>query len=247
MKTIGIVAHSAEGGALCFITACREGQAVLGPHLHPEIVVSAIPMALSMPGWEGDDHELVARHLRRGVEAVAAAGADFFICPDNTAHIVLERIAGDLPIPGLHIAEVVAEEMTAKGWRKAALLGTKWTMTGRVYPEALAKRGAERLMPDEATRARLNDAIFEELCQGIFTPETTSDFVAAIETLRLQGADCAILGCTEIPIIVSDANSPVPVLDSTRLLARYAVREAVSERPLAARGGWVAPSGNTAS
>lgn len=242
MKTIGIVAHSAEGGALCFITACREGQALLGPHLHPDIVVSAIPMALSMPGWEGDDHELVAHHLRRGVETVAAAGADFFICPDNTAHIVLEKIAADLPIPGLHIAEVVAGEMAAKGYRNAALLGTKWTMTGRVYPEALARRGAERLMPDEATRTRLNDAIFEELCQGIFTPATTSAFVDAIETLRLQGADCAILGCTEIPIIVSDANSPVPVLDSTRLLARYAVREAVGERPLAARGGWIAPS-----
>lgn len=247
MKTIGIVAHSAEGGALCFITACREGQSLLGAHMHPDIVVSAIPMALSLPGWEGDDHELVARHLRRGVETVAAAGADFFICPDNTAHIVLERIAGDLPIPGLHIAEVVAAEMAGKGYRHAALLGTKWTMTGRVYPEALAKRGAGRLMPDDATRARLNEAIFEELCQGIFTPETTRVFVDAIEALRLQGADCAILGCTEIPLIVSDANSPVPVLDSTRLLARYAVREAVSERPLAARGGWIAPSGNPAS
>lgn len=247
MKTIGIVAHSAEGGALCFITACREGQAVLGPHVHPDIVLSAIPMGLSMPGWEGNDHELVAGHLRRGVEAVAAAGADFFICPDNTAHIVLEKIAADLPIPGLHIAEVVAEEMTQKGYRKAALLGTKWTMTGRVYPDALARRGADRLMPDEATRTRLNDAIFDELCRGIFTAEATSAFIGAIETLRAQGADCAILGCTEIPIVVSDANSPVPVLDSTRLLARYAVREAVSERPLAARTGWIAPSGKAAS
>lgn len=241
MKTIGIVAHSAEGGALCFLTACREGQALLGAQMHPDVVVSAIPMGLSMPGWEGDDHELVGRHLRRGVETVAAAGADFFICPDNTAHIVLEKIAGTLPIPGLHIADVVAHEMTARGLRKAALLGTKWTMTGRVYPEALARRGAERLMPDEATRARLNEAIFEELCQGIFKPETTRAFVGAIETLRADGADCAILGCTEIPLIVSDANSPLPTLDSTRLLARYAVREAVSESPLPRSGGWITP------
>jgi aspartate racemase len=247
MKTIGIVAHSAEGGALCFLSACREGQALIGAHMHPDIVVSAIPMGLSMPGWEGDDHDLVARHLRRGVEIVAAAGADFFICPDNTAHIVLETIAGSLPIPGLHIADVVAHEMAEQGHRKAALLGTKWTMTGRVYPEALARRGFERVIPDEATRATINDAIFEELCQGVFEPDTTRVFVEAIDALRLEGADCAILGCTEIPLIVSHANSPLPVLDSTRLLASYAVREAVSERLLAPLGGWLTPASYKAS
>src|SRR5688572_11539281 len=125
MKRIGIVAHSAEGAALCFITACREGQATLGAHMHPEIVMSAIPMGLSMAGWEADDYEQVGQFLRRGVEQVAAAGADFFICPDNTAHIVLERIAPTLPIPGLHIADVVTHEMAHNGWTSAGLLGTK--------------------------------------------------------------------------------------------------------------------------
>ena len=142
MKRLGIVAHSAEGASLCFLTACREGQKLMGPHLHPEIVVSAIPMGLSMPGWETDDHQLVAQFLRRGVEQVAAAGADFFICPDNTAHIVLEGIASTLPIPGLHIADVVAREIAEKGWKAAALLGTEWTMVGAVYAEALRRRGS---------------------------------------------------------------------------------------------------------
>src|SRR5688572_107713 len=148
MKRLGIVAHSAEGASLCFLTACREGQKVMGPHMHPEIVVSAIPMGLSMPGWETNDHELVAHYLRRGVEQVAAAGADFFICPDNTAHIVLEKIADTLPIPGLHIADVVTNEMTRNGWTSAGLLGTKWTMTGPVYADALRRRGFDRLVPD---------------------------------------------------------------------------------------------------
>ena len=105
MKTLGIVAHSAEGGALCFLTACREGAARLGPWLHPTIVLSAVPMGWSMEGWRTGDHAAVARHLAQGVRQVADAGADFFVCPDNTAHIVLERIATDLPIPGLHIAD----------------------------------------------------------------------------------------------------------------------------------------------
>lgn len=243
MKTIGIVAHSAEGASLCFITACREGQKLLGAHMHPAIVLSAIPMALSMPGWESDDHELVAQHLRRGVEQVAAAGADFFICPDNTAHIVLEQIASTLPIPGLHIADVVAREMAERGWQIAALLGTKWTMTGNVYPAALQRRGLERLIPNETARAMIDDAIFDELCQGVFKPETTEAFVQTIGELATQGAECVILGCTEIPLIISDSNSSLPVLDSTRLLARYAVKLALDEAPLNCSAGWVGVTG----
>jgi len=239
MKTIGIVAHSAEGASLCFITACREGQKLLGPHMHPEIVLSAIPMALSMPGWEADDHELVAQHLRRGVEQVAAAGADFFICPDNTAHIVLEQIGKTLPIPGMHIADVVSREMAERGWKTAALLGTKWTMTGTVYADALQRRGFDRLIPDEPARAMIDDAIFDELCLGVFKPETTAGFVEAIEDLGSRGADCVILGCTEIPLIISESNSSLPVLDSTRLLAKYAVKEAADNRLLSSEDGWV--------
>lgn len=239
MKTVGIVAHSAEGGALCFLTACREGQKLLGAHMHPEIVVSAIPMGWSMPAWESDDHETVAKLLRRGVEQVASAGADFFVCPDNTAHLVLEPIAETLPIPGLHIADVVCHEIKASGWRTAGLLGTQWTMNGPVYERALRKHGFGRLVPGEECRGQINRAIFDELCQGIVRPSTTDLFVRAIRDLGAAGADCVILGCTEIPIIISDENSPLPTLDSTRLLARYAVREAVDARTLPKAGGWI--------
>jgi aspartate racemase len=239
MKRIGIVAHSAEGGALCFITACREGQRLLGAHMHPEIIVSAIPMALSMNGWESGAHEEVAAQLRRGVEQVAAGGADFFICPDNTAHIVLEKIVSSLPIPGLHIAEVVCDAMYASGLKAAGLLGTKWTMEGPVYAAALEKRGFTRIIPDAPARAEINRAIFEELCQGVFLPATTNTFIRTIEDLSAYGADCAILGCTEIPLIVSDDNSPLPVLDSTRLLAKRAVAVAADDAVRLPAHGWI--------
>ena len=239
MKTLGIVAHSFEGGALCFLTACREGAVHLGPHMHPCIVLSAVPLGLSLPGWENGDHGLVARYLVEGVKQVADAGADFYICPANTAHIVLEKIADDLPIPGLSITDVVCHEITTKGWKHVGLLGTSYTMTGPVYVRALAERGLDLLIPDEVMRRRLNAAIFGELVQGIFTEETTDLFVRAIADLKSEGAECVILGCTEIPLIISAANSPLPVLDSTRLLATYAVREAVSERPLGRRTGWL--------
>ena len=232
MKTIGIVAHSAEGAALCFLTACHEGSSLLGPHMHPNIVMSAVPMALSLPGWEADDHAAVGRFLAEGVQQVADAGADFYVCPDNTAHIALEKIAGDLPLPGLHIAEVVCSEISKQGWKRIGLLGTRWTMTGPVYRSALEKRDCELLVPDETTRERLNAAIFDELCMGVFNTSTTDYFLQAIDDLRSRGAECVILGCTEIPLIVTPENSALPTLDSTRLLAKYAVREAISDRPL---------------
>ena len=239
MKTIGIAAHSAEGGSLCFLTACHEGSRHLGPHMHPTIVVSAVPMGLSMPGWEKDDHEAVAKHLSHGVQLVADAGADFFVCPDNTAHIVLEQIIAELPIPGLHIGEVVCREITAQGWRRIGLLGTKWTMTGSVYANLLEQNGMERLIPDDPMRERLNSAIFDELCQGKFRPPTTELFLTAIRELKDRGAQCVILGCTEIPLIVTPDNSPLPTLDSTRLLAKYSVREALHGSPITNSSGWL--------
>ncbi len=231
MKTIGILAHSAEGGALCFLTACREGAVQLGPHMHPPIVVSAVPMGLSMPGWEAGDHATVGVHL--------AAGADFYVCPDNTAHIVLEQIASELPLPGLHIAEVVCHEITRHGWKRVGLLGTEWTMTGPVYARALAQRGLERLIPEEPVREKLHAAIFDELCRGVFTAPTTRMYVDAIAELKARGAECVILGCTEIPLIITEENSPLPILDSTRLLSRHAVHAAIDERPIARGGGWL--------
>jgi aspartate racemase len=239
MKTLGIASHSFEGGALCFLTACREGAVHLGPDMHPRIVLSAVPFGLSRPGWENGDHAAVAAFLADGVRLVADAGADFYICPANTAHIVLEQIAGDLPIPGLHITDVVCHEIMTHGWKRVGLLGTSLTMTGRVYANALRERGLERLIPDQPMRERLNAAIFDELIQGILTAETTALFVRAIADLQAEGAECVILGCTEIPLIISDANSPLPTLDSTRLLAAYAVREAVSERAIDRRNGWL--------
>jgi aspartate racemase len=239
MKTVGIVAHSFEGAALCFITACREGAVHLGPHMHPNIVMSAIPMAPSLPAWEADDHSAVGKFLAKGVQMVADAGADFYVCPDNTAHIVLEQIADDLPIPGLHIADVVCHEISKNASKHVGLLGTPWTMTGPVYESALKKRGLERLIPDEATMKLINAAIFDELCLGIFDKNTTDMFLGAIDNLKSRGAECVVLGCTEIPLIVSDENSSLPTFDSTRLLAKYAILEALNERPIEMKSGWL--------
>jgi aspartate racemase len=203
------------------------------------MVMSAVPMGLSMAAWEADDHETVGRFLTEGVQQLADAGADFFVCPDNTAHIVLDQIAVDLPLPGLHIADVVCNEIQRRGWRRVGLLGTRWTMTGPVYASALEKRGMSRLIPEEPVRVPLNQAIFEELCQGVFREPTIDLFLQATRGLQESGAECVILGCTEIPLIVTADNCPLPILDSTRLLARAAVEVALTDSRLAIHAGWI--------
>lgn len=237
-KRIGICAHSYEGGALCFLTTCREGANLLGPHMHPNIILSAVPMGLSMSGWEADNYEEIAIHLTDGVKQIACGGADFFICPDNTAHIVLEKIINQLPIPGLHIADVVCHEIIENGWQKVGLLGTKWTMTGPVYANALEKRKLTNMIPDESTRIQLDNAIFEELCQSVFMQKTVDLYIDAIRGLKEQGAQCVILGCTEIPLIINAENSPLPIVDTTRLQAKYAVQLALSAKDLPP-SGWI--------
>lgn len=239
-KKIGIVAHSYEGGSLCFITACRAGAELLGPHWHPNIILSAVPLGLSMPAWESDNFVEVEQFLIEGVEQVAKGGADFFICPDNTAHLVLENIVDKLPIPGLHIADVICQEIKSNGWKNIGLLGTKWTMTGSVYENSLKAENLIKIIPNESTQNKINNAIFEELCQGVFQQETIELFIEAIEYLKQEGADCVILGCTEIPLIITSENSPLPILDSTRLLAKYAVRLVVSENDIIS-SGWINP------
>ena len=238
MKHIGILAHSFEGATLCFRTACLEGAKRLGAHMHPEITMTCSPMALVLDAWErGDNAELRAFFMADAAK-LCAAGADFFVCPDNTAHIALESEGEPYPLPGLHIGEVVAVEAQRQGFKKIGILGTKWTMTGPVYPGALGRRDLSWAIPNEGDRKTIDDIIFEELCLGIFTDQSRAAYLRIIDKLAGEGCDAVALVCTEIPLLIPPETSPLPTLDSTRLLARAAVEVAVGERPMPEwRGG----------
>ena len=232
MKHIGILAHSFEGATLCFRTACLEGVKRLGEHMHPEITMTCTPMALTMDAWERGDNEELRAFFSAEATKLAGASADFFVCPDNTAHIALESEGEPFPLSGLHIGEVVAEEARRSGHRKVGILGTKYTMTGPVYPGALGRRDIHWAVPSEADRMIVNDIIFKELCLGTFREESRQAYVAIIEKLAAEGCDAVALVCTEIPLLITQDVSPLPILDSTRLLARAAVEVAVGERAM---------------
>jgi aspartate racemase len=241
VKHIGILAHSFEGATLCFRTACLEGVKRLGAHDHPEITMTCSPMAHVLDAWERGDNAELRAFFRRDAEKLAAAGADFFVLPDNTAHIAMESQGEPFPIPGLNIGEVVAEQARCDGRRKVGILGTKYTMTGPVYPGALGRRGLEWAVPDEADRALVNAIIFEELCLGVFTDQSRAAYVRVIDKLAAAGCDAVALVCTEIPLLITADVSPLPILDSTRLLAAAAVEVAIGEQPMPDwRGGPIA-------
>ena len=237
-KHIGILAHSFEGATLCFRTACLEGVKRLGPHMHPEVTMTCSPMALVLDAWERGDNQELRAFFMEDAQKLAAAGCDFFVCPDNTAHIALESPGDAFPIPGLHIGEVVADEAARNGYGKVGILGTKYTMTGPVYPGALGRRGIGWDVPGEADRKVVDDIIFGELCLGTFSDESRDAYVRIIEKLKTDGCDAVALVCTEIPLLITQEVSPLPILDSTRLLAAAAVEVALDERPLPEwRGG----------
>jgi aspartate racemase len=225
---IGIVACSAEGAALCYRTVCVEGAKLLGPHDHPEVSMHTHSLAEYMKCINRNDWNGVANLMLSSAKKLAAIGADFLICPDNTIHQALPYVVDRSPRPWLHIAEVVAGEAESRGFRKLALTGTRWLVESDVYPQKLSARGIEYLRPEKAEREEINRIIFDELVYGVFKPEAVGHFQNVIGRLQREGCDAVVLGCTEIPLIMNDANSPLPTLDSTRLLARAALRRAIS-------------------
>jgi len=224
---IGIVACSAEGAALCYRTICVEGAQFLGAHDHPEVSMHTHPLAEYMKCIYGGDWPGVGELMLSSANKLAKVGADFLICPDNTVHQALPYLKSRSPLPWVHIAEVVSTQAVERGFRRLGLTGTRYLVESDVYPEKLTARGLEYRRPDTAEREEINRIIMDELVYGVFKPEAVAYFQGVIGRMKDEGCDAVVLGCTEIPLIMNDTNSPLPTLDSTRLLARAALRRAV--------------------
>jgi aspartate racemase len=225
---IGIVACSAEGASLCYRTICTEGARLLGPHAHPQVSMHTPSLADYMERIYRDDWKGVGELMLASAEKLARIGADFLICPDNTIHQAMPFVESRSPLPWLHIAEVVAHEAAQRGFTRLAITGTKWLSESEVYPQKLTARGLDFQRPTADEREQINRFIMDELVYGLTTPQAVAYFQQVIGRMKGEGCDAVILGCTEIPLIMNDANSPLPTLDSTRLLARAALRRAAT-------------------
>jgi len=226
---IGIVACSYEGAALCYQTICKEGSNYMGRHSHPEVSLHNHPLSeymrfIEMANWDG-----VAQLMLSSANKLAGSGVDFLICPDNTIHQAYHIVQKGSSLPWLHIAEEVVNVAVKRGYRKVGVMGTKYLMEGPVYPGKFGKQNIVTAVPTRERRGKINSIIFDELVYGIIREDSKQYFLSTIQEMGAEGCEAVVLGCTEIPLIVLPEDSPLPVLDSTRILARAALERAVAE------------------
>jgi aspartate racemase len=231
-RHIGIVAVSAEGAALCYRTICTEGAAILGPHGHPQVSMHTYPLSEYMLHLDAGRWKDAGRLLLGSAQKLVDAGAEILICPDNTLHQALDLVHDRSPVPWLHIAEEVSALAAARRYRRLGIVGTRYLMEGPVYRSKLSVNGIGFEIPGARERERINEIIFGELVYGRFEDRARRYLRQVVEDLGGRGCDAVVLGCTEIPLLISEADSPLPVLDSTRILARAALREATRQREL---------------
>ena len=227
MLHIGIVASSAEGAALCYRTICVEGADLLGPYNHPEVSMHGHPFIQYKNCIDAKDWAGIAELMLSSAEKLARAGADFLIAPVNTVHQAFDLVEHRSPRPWLHIAVEVAKEAKRNAYKRLGVLGTRSLMEGPVYREALNAAGIEQRIPSAEHRESIHRIIFEELVHGSFLPRTHIYLTEVIQGLKNEGCDAVALACTEIPLLMTPESSPLPMLDSTRILARAALRKAV--------------------
>lgn len=224
-KHIGIVACSAEGAALCYSTICTEAPELMSAkHAHPEVSMHTHPFSDYVRLMEAGNWDGVSALMLSSEAKLAKAGAELIICPDNTIHRAFDDVASKARLPWLHIAEEVAKEAKRQSFTKVGLIGTSYTMESSFYKDKLDAVGIGIATPSDKDRELIDRIIFDELVAARFTTESRAYFGAVISELGEKGGcEAVVLACTEIPLIVNEETSPLPVLDSTRLLSRAAL------------------------
>ncbi|MBT3530873.1 MAG: aspartate/glutamate racemase family protein [Gammaproteobacteria bacterium] len=229
MKTIGLIGGMSWESTSTYYNLINEGikQNLGGLHSAKIAMYSVdfdeIEKLQRQGGWQE-----TASLLGDAAKSVEAAGADFLLICTNTMHKVADEIGSSVSIPLLHIADATAQQLSKDEMKRVGLLGTRFTMEQDFYKKRLHENhGIEVLTPEEADRQVMHDIIYKELCLGIINDESRELVLKIIDSLRKQGAECIILGCTEIPLLVKQKHTEVPLYDTTAIHAGAAVNYAL--------------------
>ena len=228
MKTIGLIGGMSWESTVTYyqiintVIKKRLGGLHSAKCLLHSVDFAEIEAAMSAGKWDdaADILTCAARSLERG-------GADFFLICTNTLHKVAPQVQSAVGIPLLHLAEVAADELLQRGMKRAALLGTRYTMEENFYSGVLQRRGIDVIIPDAPSRAAINSIIFNELCLGKINEASRRSMVGMVEILNRLGAEGAVLGCTEIGLLLRQEDTAVPLLDTTVLHATAAANMAL--------------------
>jgi aspartate racemase len=198
-----------------------------GDHGYPEVIIYSVSFQPYVDWPREDRWDLVAQGLSAAAQKLEAAGADFILIATNTMHLVFDEVQASVDVPMLSLLDAVGEAILARGMKTVGLLGTKFTMEKTFYQDGLARKGVAVLMPEADDREYVNNVIYNELVAGQIRDESRAGFVAVMDRLAGRGAEGIILGCTEIPLLVSEKDVGMPLFDTTAIHAEVALRYAV--------------------
>ncbi|QEL57225.1 aspartate/glutamate racemase family protein [Chromobacterium paludis] len=226
-KTIGIAGVTVPGAVDCLSKMHRLCAGRFPPLHHPRFVLDQPDFGAVHQAQDDDRWDRVADSIVGSLDRLAGAGAELAVIPANTVHLVVDDIRARSPIPLISMLDVVAEACAARGLKQVAILGTRWTMARRLYQTPLAERGITEIIPDEAQQALIQNAIFAELVPtGGASAVTVAALLEVVEAMKAQGCDGVALACTELPLVLNDANCGVPAIDTTLVLAEAALNAA---------------------
>ncbi|MDJ0834532.1 MAG: aspartate/glutamate racemase family protein [Gammaproteobacteria bacterium] len=230
MKTIGLLGGMSWHSTELYYRLLNEGvQQRLGGLHSARILLASVDFAEIAELQATDQWEQAGYLLAGQAQKLELAGADFLLIGTNTMHISVPQIEREINIPILHIADATADAIIKAGYHSTGLLGTKFTMQMDYYKQRLIDRGLKVLVPDDPSCIRINDVIFDELCYGEIKPASKQDYLNFIQQLVDKGAECIIAGCTEITLLVQQADTEVRLFDTTAIHAQAAVYYALAE------------------
>jgi aspartate racemase len=227
-KTIGILGGMSPESTVAYYEYITHSYTErFGDYGYPEVIIYSVSFQTYVDWPRAERWDLVAEGLSEAARAVAAAGAEVILIATNTMHIVFDQVAANVDVPMLSLLDAVGEAIRERDMETVGLLGTSFTMEKPFYQRALAEKGINVIVPNPDDRKLVNDVIYQELVAGDIRDESRQTFVSIIRKLARRGAEGVILGCTEIPLLVSEGEAGMPLFDTTVIHAEAALRYAV--------------------
>lgn len=229
MKTIGLIGGmSWESSAVYYSVINRKIKEVLGGYHCAKSVMVTVDFAEIQDLQFKEDWKSLDQIMINAARQLEAAGAGLVILCTNTMHLCSPAIIENISVPFLHIAQATGEKIAESGLKKVALMGTRFTMEKDFYKSFLFDQfGIEVIIPEEGERTLIHNTIYGELVHGIIKNESREEFRKIIISLEKRGAEGVILGCTEIPLLISQADSQITVFETTTIHAEKAVEWAL--------------------
>lgn len=228
MKTIGLIGGMSWESTVTYYQIVNERvNAAMGGYHSARILLYSVDFAEVEAAQRKEDWTQVGELLADAARRLERGGADFLLLGTNTMHRSCAQIESAVSIPFVHIADATADALLARGLKRVALLGTRYTMEQDFYRERLTRRGLEVAIPEADERAMIHRVIFDELCFGRRLPQSKADYLRVIERMGAAGAEAVILGCTEIGMLVGQEDTAVPLVDTTVVHAERAAKLAM--------------------